>query len=230
MERVLTFARIALALAGAFAFAAIGGLALYWIPQISLRAINAEDKMNGALDTVNRRGGLLENADGAARGVRLTADAFGRIAWHEEQRAPMLDSQVDQMLNHAQDTMSHIDKTADAATLAIDQGRADLLTANQSIREGQALIEAYTRTGDALDQTIQNPALNRTITGLADSSTNVAQITGDLQKKLHPILSPSPCTTRWCAVRRRVWPAVDAGSRAAESGYWLTRFIELLHR
>jgi hypothetical protein len=215
MDRTLQIARIALALAGAFAFCVVGGLLWIYVPQIANRAITAEDKLNGALDTMNRGGGILANVDGAARGVRLTADAFGRIAWHEQKRAGAVDREVDQVFADAhtalvgvQITSTHMNTTADAAT--------GLLRSSQAAN-----------VLDHLDGKLTDPQLQRAVTGIADTTTHIAGLSGDLQVKLHPVLNPEPCKSVKCKILRRVWSGLDTSARLGDGAYWSARFIQL---
>lgn len=238
MDRTLQIARIALALAGAFAFCAAGGLMLVYVPQIANRAITAEDKLNGALDTVNRDGGILANVDGAARGVRLTADAFGRIAWHEQKRASVVDEEIDQVFTDAhsalvgmQTTSTHLNTTADAATGLLRSSQAATDAATTAIAENAPALHAdLLDAGNVLnhfDEKLTDPQLQRTITGVADTTTHMAGLSGDLQVKLHPILNPEPCKSAKCKIFRKIWSGLDTSARLGDGAYWTARFIQI---
>jgi len=238
MDRTLQIARIALALAGAFAFCVVGGLLWIYVPQIANRAITAEDKLNGALDTMNRGGGILANVDGAARGVRLTADAFGRIAWHEQKRAGAVDREVDQVFADAhtalvgvQITSTHMNTTADAATGLLRSSQAATDAATTAIAENAPALHADLLNAgnvlDHLDGKLTDPQLQRAVTGIADTTTHIAGLSGDLQVKLHPVLNPEPCKSVKCKILRRVWSGLDTSARLGDGAYWSARFIQL---
>ena len=76
----------------------------------------------------------------------------------------------------------HLNKTADAATLATLQARDTLETANGAIAGAQPLLEAYTRSGNDLNEILERPALTQTLDNAASITGSASGIMADGKK------------------------------------------------
>lgn len=110
-------------------------------------------------------------------------------------------------------TAEHLNKTADAATAATLQARADLNTLNGSIGAAKPLLEAYTRSGDDLNKILERKAITRIIDNSESLTGSVAGIMADgkkvTDKATSDYLSPKPW---WKKVTRYAGDTYDYGA------------------
>lgn len=212
--------------------------AWYYGPQMASRAMTALDGANGALNTINRKGGVLETVNGAARGIRLTSDGVGRIVWHEEFREPIRDHEEDTLFADVNGTMGSLHGSIDEFGVAIDslhkltdattgtasQATADLNTLNDTFKKFPPLIDAYTKTGNDLDARLSDQNLAVIEYHLAAMSSSWDKTSSDFQTKFHAILFPPPCHKFGCVVKY-AWPVLKEAPAFGEGTYWTRELI-----
>jgi hypothetical protein len=135
-------------------------------------------------------------------------------------------------LDSVHGTAIHVSDTADAATRFLRSSAATSDAATQAIKTNSTAVQTdLVRAGlvmDQVDLALRDPQIRRATQGVADTSTHLAGITGDLQTNLHPILNPPACGTRFCSFRRATIRIIEGGERLGEAGYWSARFLKLL--
>lgn len=107
----------------------------------------------------------------------------------------------------------HLNKTADAATLATLQARADLETLNGSLLQFQPLLTAYTRSGDDLNAILERKTITQSIDNFASITGSAAGILSDgkkvTDKATADYLDPKPW---WKKIGRYAGDTYDYGA------------------
>lgn len=163
--------------------------------------------VNTTLANVNRpcKGPAGPDACGTLAQINKVAIDAGDIAVTAQMQVRQSGQLISAATENINRVAAHISGTADALTgtvnaaaEAIDQARADLVTANGTIAAAQPLIEASTRTVEHADATIAtvSPNLDRLIRASADTSEHVSGITDDTHKMTthleHDFDTPKP--------------------------------------
>jgi ABC-type transporter Mla subunit MlaD len=196
MNRLLTISRIALALSGAFCFAAIGIASLRLQPAekhldgVLLRAEGVESKLNASainLDTATRA--WSQSAKQQADAITdLVTDAHGTLSQVNASVAS-----IPPVMRDAQENLSSLRRVTDNAAISASALTDTIQTVNRSI---PPIADAYTRSGEDLDSLLRDGAIRGTLANVQSITGSVAGMSGDLDRVTNKAsadyLSPKP--------------------------------------
>lgn len=231
LDGIKTCAQIALALAGAFAFGAMGFVVLEARPVVR------------HLDGVVQRGEAVESKI-FATSQNLDAETRVWAAASKDQAKAVQDLAGDlhrttlqaqgaiadtrKLLGTANTQLGELGPLLASARKATDsippavaaiQGAADDL--NEPIDQGNSALKH-------VDAMLTAPDLVDTLHSIKAATASGAHISAEADKKFTALVDPPPCTGKWCWAKKTYGIAIGAG-KLAEPAYWLEQLIESIH-
>lgn len=157
--------------------------------------------INTALSSINRTClpgpcGTLSDINKTLGTFRLTAGQIEVAANHEDKNLSTLDSQELSLFDHT--------------NLAIS---------------GLTGIESnLNKTTTDFDVLVSSPDLSKTLGNFQTLTYNLGQTSGDLQTKLHPMLFPAPCISKFCFFKKSI-PYIKGALDLSEPSYYFWQIL-----